>query len=166
MKSMKIDENRCFIEYVVKPEPGASFWCLLLASEIFSKSHSILVFSASLSLWFWSSQSAVIASPPLSCRVLSRSLLFVMFRLYVSDSVRSNSLCCKLIMFQTRDVSNLLCFRFVMGRTHYVSNSVCSRIKNKLRFKHIKGTCCLGSVELVFENRLKPVVIKCIWVER
>ena len=30
----------------------------------------------------------------------------------------------------------------------------------------LKGTRCLGSVELVFENRLKPFVTKCIWLDR
>ena len=30
----------------------------------------------------------------------------------------------------------------------------------------VKGTRCLGSVELVFENRLYSFVIKCIWEER
>ena len=28
------------------------------------------------------------------------------------------------------------------------------------------GTCCLGSDELVYKKRLKPFVIKCIWLER
>ena len=30
----------------------------------------------------------------------------------------------------------------------------------------VKGTRCLGSVELVFEKCLKPFVMKCIWLER
>ena len=30
----------------------------------------------------------------------------------------------------------------------------------------IKGTRCLGSDELVYEKRLKPFVMKCIWLER
>ena len=30
----------------------------------------------------------------------------------------------------------------------------------------LKGTRCLGSDELVYENRLKPFVMKCIWLER
>ena len=29
-----------------------------------------------------------------------------------------------------------------------------------------KETCCLGSVELVYEKRLKPFVMKCLWLER
>ena len=31
---------------------------------------------------------------------------------------------------------------------------------------NIKGTRCLGSDELVYEKRLKPFVMKCIWLER
>ena len=31
---------------------------------------------------------------------------------------------------------------------------------------NIKGTHCLGSVELVFEKCLEPFVMKCIWLEK
>ena len=33
-------------------------------------------------------------------------------------------------------------------------------------FSLSKGTHCLGSDELVFKKRLKPFVMKCIWLER
>ena len=38
--------------------------------------------------------------------------------------------------------------------------------KVHLQFIKFKGTCCLGSVDLVFEKHLWPFVIKCIWLER
>ena len=118
---MKIDENRCFIEYVVKPEPLLSFWCLFLASEILSKSHGILVLPTSPSLWFWSSQ-----SPPdcLSSPILSCPLLFPSLR-YVSCPVCFRLSKLQFIMLQIHDASNSLCFEFMMFQIRYVSNSLC-----------------------------------------
>ena len=110
---MKINENRCFIEYVVKPEPGASFWCLLLASEILPR---VIV--------FWCFQPACpfdFGAP----RALSLPLLPY---LVVSSLVLFFSLCF-ISMFQTQYApfhyaANSLCFKLVMFRIYYVSDSL------------------------------------------
>ena len=108
-----------------------------------------------LSLSFHNSQVGLTFSAKLQEKKCFPSVLFSLIDIYIQGIIR------RVLLMLHRDPYFLWSFCHMIKTTKSWIFLCPDADRN-----NIKGTRCLGSVKLVFEKRLQPFVMKCIWVER